>query len=128
MLTGTYADDMKGGEDINIVSQTGIIPLKGRDVLTLGSSYMSDIFYNYNNKVAPKEKVLIVGDGEIIIKNDFQNRDDLMDESDYTKEQTVLRYGDEFRMYGLWMQYLGSILIVCSFFGELRVAVAKRRS
>lgn len=127
-MTGAYADEMEGGEDINIVSQTGIIPLKGRDVLTLGSSYMSDIFYNYNNRVAPKDKVLIVGDGEIIIRNDFQKRDDLMDELDHPQEQTVLHYGDEYRMHGLWMQYLGSILIVCAYFGELRVAVAKRRN
>jgi len=90
-------------------------------MITIGSSYKSDVFYSYNNKIPSETAILLIRNKEILIKPACKDAETICFEK-------LLKYGDEVRICGLWLKNLGTILILCAYEGEMRIAISGRRT
>lgn len=92
------------------VDDCEIIYTEGLSGITIGSSYNADIFYNYRNHIEPLHGILHINGREV----SFENKK--------TGEIKKIEYGDTFNIEGMFMCYLGKILIVFAKFGSFRIA------
>lgn len=98
---------------LDFVSPTEVIDLSKEPTLTIGSSFQSDIFYQFNN--------LVPADCGVFY---FQNHKLIFASCD--SSERIIEYGDEITLHGLWMMNLGKIFILFAREGDLRVATRER--
>lgn len=99
----------------NLIAPTGVIWLSDGMMLTIGSSFQSDIFFRNGSSSLALLGVLVSHGTEL----EFTNEE--------TGERSTLLYGDEIRINGLFLKFLGKILIVCAYEGDYRISVRKGR-
>lgn len=92
-----------------------VIYLTNEPTLVLGSSFQSDIYYQYKNQVSPSMGLFFYEHHEFFYK-------DLC--SDEVKN---IKYGEVINIYGLRIMYLKSVLLLDIKEGDLRIAYRDRR-
>lgn len=98
-----------------MIAPTGVIDLFDGMLLTVGSSFQSDIFFQNNNLIPPLLGTLIIKADRLIFRREE------------TGEEETLQYGDELRISGLFFLFLGKILVICAHEGHYRICVRKGR-
>ncbi len=81
------------------IQQCKYIRLYNHPVISIGSDYRSDIYYQMNNKVKQREATLY-----------FDGDDFIVEGSDGCIRK--VKYGQRFTIYTLYFIYLGSILLI----------------
>ena len=102
-----------------LISPVGVIVLSSDTVINIGSSYRSDIFYQFHNSIPENLGVLYRKEGAVGPELIY---------SEKGKEPITLLYGEDLTIAGLWLMFLGNYLLVCAREGDLRVAVRERRA
>jgi|GEM_PF-4770922 len=100
----------------NMVQDMQVVFLDTEPLLKLGSSFMSDIFYQCHQRISEEEGVFYFE------HHDFFYKDC---NSGIVKQ---LHYGEELIIDSLHILFLGSILCMYALEGDLRVAFRDRRS
>lgn len=90
-----------------------VISLKNKPGLVIDSSYKSDIFYQFHNKIPDKYAYL------------YPKEDAYCYKQISSGDERMLKYGDEIRIDGLWIYYLGGTLLLHAYEGDMRVALRK---
>lgn len=102
-----------------LISPVGVMVLSSDTVINIGSSYRSDIFYQFHNSIPENLGVLFRKEGDMGPELIF---------SEKGKDPIRLSYSEELTIAGLWMMFLGKYLLVCAREGDLRIAVRERRA
>lgn len=97
-----------------MIGNTQVIYPNENDVYTIGSSFTSDIFYRMDNLISAYEGKLCYQNKLLIYESKDQRR-------------TILEYGDELRIEGLWIMNLSKVILVCAYCGDLRIALRNQR-
>lgn len=95
------------------VTSPEVISLKNKPGLVIGSSYKSDIFYQFHNRIPEKYAYLYPKEDAYCYKKIGDGN------------ERILKYGDEIRIDGLWIYYLGGTLLLHAYEGDMRVALRK---
>lgn len=95
------------------ITSPEVISLKNKPGLVIGSSYKSDIFYQFHNKIPDKYAYL------------YPKEDAYCYKQISSGDERMLKYGDEIRIDGLWIYYLGGTLLLHAYEGDMRVALRK---
>lgn len=102
------------GVVMELVRSTECISLLKEPALAIGSSFISDIFYQYKNLISSH-----------ILDIYFENH-----ECYYRLEENEpvrFKYGEILKLHGLRLMYLGKYLLVYSIDGDMRVATNQKR-
>ena len=99
---------------VNPVPVTQVVYLNENMTLQIGSSYQSDLFYQFNGLVPDKYATI-----------SYVNQEAIFAEQEAADRK--LEYGEEIRVFGLWIKYLKDVLLIFAYEGDLRLAVRERR-
>ncbi len=114
---------------------TKAVPLYEGRALSVGSAFKNDIFYQDRNMILPlhgmirhtadKTVMEVYSNMECYVNlNEGPEKGFLRGPDGYS---VSLAYGDEVRIFGLWLLFLGKLLLVNAYYGDLRVAVRNGR-
>lgn len=98
-----------------VVPETQVVYLSAEPTLVLGSSFKSDIFYQFHNQVAKDEGIFYFEHHELFYKSNID------------ASLKNLRYGDTISIFDLKAMFLKSVLVLWTTEGDLRVAFRDRR-
>lgn len=113
------------------VLPTSIVRFPETGRITVGSAYKSDIFYSFENRILPEHMKIVCTDGNFaelctpagLSINYKEGKEKKPREIKKGIYRVMLEYGDELRLYGLWLKLLGEFLLINSYYGEMRVAL-----
>lgn len=108
---------MTKSNDNRIVPAMKILYLSDEPTIFIGSSYKTDIYYQYKNQISPQQAVLYYQNHEIYYKD--------LDKDDIGHK---LIYGECVNIAELSIYYLNSVLLINAREGDLRIACRKRRT
>ncbi len=118
------------------ISPAGIIVPGDRDRFIIGSSYQSDIFYKDGARIRPEHGRILLGgeDGDRIelvsLQGVFVNLREgerkQFEKRGEGKYVLMLSYGDEVRIFGLWIRYYKTLLMAGAWYGDIRLSVSGR--
>lgn len=101
------------------IPSTEVIILKEAEILRLGSSYSSEVFYQYKSAIASTECSLSLRDGRLVVRH--------LTTEDIPKTSKVMEYGEDMYLEGLCILFLGRYLVLYALYGQLRINCRNRR-
>ena len=120
-----------------VVPPAGIIVPGERDRFVIGSSYRCDIFYKDGVHIRPEHGRILLGSrkeearmelcslqGVLVNRREGERKHfEKQDEGNYV---LPLSKGDEVRIFGLWILYYETVLMIGARYGDMRLSVGVR--